>query len=475
MSSGPTWELCKENAAPLERGRNVESLSRALAPDSVVKASSARREDDPEIQQFESLVRPMEKFSELYAKLNSRNDDVDVNKVLKGSRLDKEKDPLIHWLRYIKYNEDTYPADTRNQFLIMERCTRTLLHHPNYTDDSRYIRVCVLYADRTSSPNEIFKLMHQNKIGANVAMFWLAWAWVAEKKKDFQFAEKIFRKAISKKAKPSKLLQQRYKQFQRRMSRHWLNYNADQQRQPGGNDLENDEEEYLEQQHRRGALGGLTEEGVRYNQRSRSANAMAAHGGVHGTSQNRANDENINRPNTLQEPSSTAAFTSRNNSTRPHSNNGRNNNNIASSGGAFSIFVEDTENEDDHYNLNQSTVYDDNRQFPKRQLVREDEQRKENTLQAERWNQRGGLHSGLEQLEPAYEPGANVPTITQRWGQSVDIQMNGGPASQPAFQVFVDEEYVNDNNDNEIKSEQHIGNTRSLRERLGDGDMVSDI
>ena len=39
--------------------------------------------------------------------------------------------------------------------------------------------------------------------------------------------KKTFLKALTKKAKPTKVLDNRYKQFQRRMSRHWLNAASD--------------------------------------------------------------------------------------------------------------------------------------------------------------------------------------------------------------------------------------------------------
>jgi len=67
-------------------------------------------------------------------------------------------DPLVHWLAYIKFIQDTYPADTQQSFLLMERCTRAFMGKTRYANDVRFIRVCILYADRTTSPMEVYKV-----------------------------------------------------------------------------------------------------------------------------------------------------------------------------------------------------------------------------------------------------------------------------------------------------------------------------
>jgi hypothetical protein len=73
------------------------------------------------------------------------------------------------------------------------------------------------------TPGEIFSFMQSNKIGERVALFWIAWAFVAEKYDNFKLADQIFQKAVKKQAEPKDILQKRYQQFQRRMARHFLN------------------------------------------------------------------------------------------------------------------------------------------------------------------------------------------------------------------------------------------------------------
>ena len=425
-SATPQWEQFKENAAPLERGRDVKKLSHALA----IQSSSTklqRQEDDKNIRTFERLVRPSEKFAEKFAANQSQDID-EIKHMLSSCKVDK--DPIVHWTRYIKYHEETYPSDTHSQFLLKERCTQSLLHHPKYTNDVRFIRVCVLYADKTDDPQEQFKFFHKHKIGSDVAIFWLAWAWVAEKKKDFQFADKIFRKAILKKAQPIKTVNERYKQFQRRMSRHWLNANT--ATPESVYDDENDE-----QQSRRGALSGLTEEGVRQNHRGRGANAMAS------------------RPPTGRNEQTLPSASQENNHNLPP--------NEPSSG--FQIFADENDDEEGGYDLNQSVIQDDdNVHLPR--MVRQQDRKKENNLAAEAWNERGGLHSNLgasEINDQRNEDGAS--SIVSRWaGSGGDYLVAGGTSAQPAFQVFVDEDCAK-----EVAAKpgkQGTLSERSLRPRL---------
>ena len=127
--------------------------------------------------------------------------------------------PLQHWIDYLKWSESNQEPDA--QFLLMERCVRTCMYQCK--DDVRFIQICVRYADKTSFPPDVFKYLYQHEVGIKVALFWIAWAWVAETIGDFAFCEKIYKKGILKEAAPLALLQQRQKQFQRRLSRHRLN------------------------------------------------------------------------------------------------------------------------------------------------------------------------------------------------------------------------------------------------------------
>jgi len=291
------------------------------------------------------------------------------------------------------------------------------------------VRVCILYADRTSTPNDTFKYLHKHGIGGTRAVFWMAWAWTAEKRKDFPFAEKIFWKAKQKKAKPLKLVEDRFKQFQRRMSRHWLNNSKAQEE--GGDDMDGADQENGGQENRRGALSGLTEEGVRYNHRGRAANSMASSG----VSNNRMKSV----PQQKEEKE-----------------------------GGFKIYTGSEDKENGDYDLNQSMAQQGEADIiPHQTLLAKEEHRvKENNITAERWNERGGLQTqGYDDVQ-VYNDNedytATASSVAQRWaGTDTDARVAGGTSVQQAFQVYVDEECVAKNE--KEKEESLKEETRGLK------------
>ena len=332
-SVAPSWEAQKENAAPLERGRNVATLG--------LRQSDVDREDlDRKVRHYESLVSPSE--------------DPSITEM--------ENDPLADWLSYIKFYQNSFPSDTRDNFLIIERCVRALAKMKQYRNDDRFVSVCAKYADKTKDPGQVFKYLHSQKIGAQVAIFWIAWAFVAEKDSDYPFAEQIFKKGISKKAEPLQMLKLRHHQFQRRMSRHWLNSSK-------ANDQLNDEyDEGERNRSSRSTLGGLSSDRLRRNDRS----------------QHRAR----------QGPS-----VRRQNSGRRF---GANQGNTGSSNpkGAFSIFVEE---EGENAYLDQEFAEND-----RAVIARQSERKKENLAAAERWNERGGIQRSYHK-SAALAPRSKTP------------------------------------------------------------------
>ena len=330
-------------------------------------------------------------------------------------RSEMDHDPLSHWLSYIKFYQNSFPADTRENFLLMERCVRALVKMEQYSNDDRFISVCAKYADKTKDPGQVFKYLHQQKVGAHTALFWIAWAFVAEKDNDFPFAEQIFKKGIRKDAKPLQMLRLRHQQFQRRMSRHWLNSSK-------ANDQLNDEyedNEHTSNNRSRSLLGGVSRDRLHRNDRSRS---RAQHGNSH------------------------SRLTGRMLSARPE---GGGKSNSANSNGSFAIFV-DSEGEsaylDQDFKENNRAV-----------IARDSDRRKENMLEAERWNERGGLRVSSQKR------------MTSR-------SRSKGPL--PAFSVFVDEECAIQNNRQKLEQEQQMDRQRQVRDERtfrerGDEAMVS--
>ena len=467
----PEWELRKENAAPLARGRNASTLSRALSSSSQVD-DDTRRRNDKRLRQYERLVSPSEQAAEMVAERADAGDPVDKD-VDPMTLLDEEEqergddadDPLVHWLSYIKFHQEAYPSDTRAQFLLMERCARTIVAFPRYRDDVRFVRVCVLYADKTSSPSDIFKFLHQKGVGSRTALFWIAWAWVAEKAEDYRFAEKVFNKGISKKAKPIKMLEQRHKQFQRRMSRHWLNNTTLDQAS-----IDPEGEAAAAEARGRGTLSGLTEGGVRRNHRSRSSNSdlsfasgMQRGNNGHGWAHHQQPSNNS---------SSTATFSTR----RPGlSSAGARPNSVVAKAG-FSIFVDENDENGGGYDLNRSRDDRDGGGHggSSNRIATESDRVKENEGRTERWNERGGLGDDHEGDDAGAEDEGGVHVRSQH------AQSQQHRPSAPTFDVFVDDECAaeNEQKEQELQKQKEKkrrdaeGDGRSLRQRM-DGGVVS--
>lgn len=57
------------------------------------------------------------------------------------------------------------------------------------------------------TPNDVFSFMNSNKIGDKVALYWIAWAFVAEKSENFKLTDQIFQKGIRHLAEPRDILQ----------------------------------------------------------------------------------------------------------------------------------------------------------------------------------------------------------------------------------------------------------------------------
>lgn len=396
--SAPSWESVKENAAPLQRGRNISSLEQVAAKASGRSFGTNRqtRDDTNEkINGFEDLVTPSEA----------------------PHAVETEDDPLMHWLEYIKFYQDTFPSDTHQQFLLMERCTRALVKMPKYSNDDRFIGVCAKYADKTKEPGQVFKYLHQQKVGGETALFWIAWAYVAEKDNDFPFAEQIYKKGMSKDAQPMNTLKVRHKQFQRRMSRHWLNSSMQSEQL--------DEYEETPSTRPRGALGGLSHDRVRRNDRGRIGQTQL---GPRARSSGR---RGIGLP-----PSQSRS-------------NGANTNGESQQNDSFSIFVEEAGENAPNSFLDQPVVEH------KRVIERQVDRRKENTLDAERWNERGALQRN--------------PSGSSKQGRGTTR------SAPPPFAVFVDEECAEqhkreENEQHNIKA-QHRGlrDERTFRERTDEG------
>jgi len=188
------WEQCKENAMPIKRGRDVKKLQ----PLGGKRDISSRKD---------KLERERESFEEA---LVSATSDGDM------------EDPLAVWIKYIKWLQDNFPSGDTELLALLERCTRQFKDDERYRNNEKYLKVWIGYADRLHNPTMVFKYLRENKIGDKLALYYVATAWAAEHRGNFSIADKAYTVGLEKKAAPLELLKKRQREFQRRMSRRWL-------------------------------------------------------------------------------------------------------------------------------------------------------------------------------------------------------------------------------------------------------------
>jgi Mad3/BUB1 homology region 1 len=256
VAAAPLWEQVKENAAPLERGRNVARLEQAFRPSLVTTSGSSEAAIDSLSSQV--LAGDQKQDSRTLEKARFEQLVQASEQSAPNLHLEEEEDPLIHWLSYLQFQQESFPSDTRGRFLLLERCVRTWCQTPRYANDERFVRVCALYAaDNADAAHEIFVHLHAAGVGRRVTIFYAAWAWVAETAQQFERADEILQRGLAEQAQPLVTLQQRHQQFQRRWSRHWLRMGQQQQ----------EEEEDLPSA-RRGALRFLSRDALQTNDRA---------------------------------------------------------------------------------------------------------------------------------------------------------------------------------------------------------------
>ncbi|CAM9454560.1 unnamed protein product [Chrysoparadoxa australica] len=168
----------------------------------------------------------------------------------------------------------------------MEHCTSAFVEEEQYRNDPRYIKIWLQYADKLVNKSELFKFLYKNKIGEELALFWIGWAWVCEVNGDYAMADKLYVKGCNKGAKPFDAMKARHKEFVRRMARLWTNH-QEEEADGGGAEapMQGNEEQ------RRSALSTLSKRALANNDRAKSSRrrgqenaGVNVRGGVSGTS-----------------------------------------------------------------------------------------------------------------------------------------------------------------------------------------------
>lgn len=103
---------------------------------------------------------------------------------------------MISILRYITWTEKQALASTIkvDRSSVLERCIRQFHAFPQYKDDPRYLKICLMYADCRSDPREVFSFLETSGIGQKNPLTYVAWAFVLETLGQFEEAHAVFGK-----------------------------------------------------------------------------------------------------------------------------------------------------------------------------------------------------------------------------------------------------------------------------------------
>ena len=183
-------ESQKENVQPRSRGRSAHALSHTL---------SMHHKERQEV-----LATQRQEWEERV--LGPENQDSD--------------DPLEAWCAYVKWCIDNYPDGKSSDSGIvplLERATREFRSSEQYQNDSRYLRLWILYAQHTDVPRDVFHFLMANEIGTKLASLYEELAHVLESYEMYDEADEMYRLGMARRASPLDRLKRRYHEYQKRI------------------------------------------------------------------------------------------------------------------------------------------------------------------------------------------------------------------------------------------------------------------
>jgi hypothetical protein len=351
------WELCKENVMPVKSGRSTKGLS-------VAKLGGGLK---PKMEDEEAVFE----------------------RLLQESAADS--DPLDAYVKYFKWIRDTFPSDLQKTLSFLERCTCDFSHDIKYKNDIRFVKLWIEYADCVRTPGEIFSYMQSNKIGTKLSIFWIAWAFVAEKLENFKLTDQIFQKGILKQAEPKDVLQKRYQQFQRRLARHYLNLAEKAQNAPPED----------EDKPQRGALSSLSGSRVKRMDRVSATISQQSHGlynqqGISANERIEMTNMNSNIPQTS----------------------------------VFTVFSDENVNA-----AGPSMVDNENSEW--KQLPKESISKKENSVHVSRWNDAPLIPSSSGRTTSAMGPSTDFCPISIFADDDADVEIKTENANEEGYESIV--------------------------------------
>lgn len=188
----------KENIQPLRRGRDTSQLCAAL-----------QAETDSETHQTLEKQR-----NEFEIRLRSQTSE----------------DPLAAWCDYISWIEQSFPKQPREGKLniVLQKCLNKFKDSERYMNDSRFVKLCIKYADLEENTVELFSQIHRHGIGVQCAELYIAWAERFALLDCFKKANVVYEKGLQCRAQPFEVLEDAHKRFLASLALRMLNKNEPQ-------------------------------------------------------------------------------------------------------------------------------------------------------------------------------------------------------------------------------------------------------
>lgn len=128
-------------------------------------------------------------------------------------------DPLLPWLRCVKWVRDTFSHDAQNMYInkLLETCTTTFQNDDKYRNDIRYLKLWILYADSSQDIEQVYSTMEGKGIGRCHSLFYEAYAIYLELQSKLIQANAVYLLGLSRQAQPLSRLKNMHSHFLDRM------------------------------------------------------------------------------------------------------------------------------------------------------------------------------------------------------------------------------------------------------------------
>lgn len=164
------------------------------------------------------------KADQLIWGFGSDNDDTDIQQQWRKMFEDISNyvgdDPLLPWLRCVKWVRATFSHDTQNIYIkkLLETCTATFQNDDKYRNDIRYLKLWIFYADSSQDFDQVYSTMEEKGIGRFHSLFYEAYAIYLELQSKLVQANAIYLLGLSRQAQPYSRLKNMYAHFLDRMT-----------------------------------------------------------------------------------------------------------------------------------------------------------------------------------------------------------------------------------------------------------------